>query len=60
MEISYLNLPINKKAAWNLFPDKTSEKLISFSLSSNDHNMVVNNPISMACVVIAKLWLRIR
>jgi hypothetical protein len=27
-------------------------KLISFSLSSNVHNIVVNNPISIACVVI--------
>jgi len=24
-EISYLNLPIDEEAAWNLFPDKTSE-----------------------------------
>ena len=35
-----------------------SLKLISFSLSSNVHNIVVNNPISIACVVIFKLWLR--
>ena len=34
-------------------------KVINFSLSSNDHNIVVNNPISIACVVILSIWFNI-
>ena len=51
---SYLNRPNNKNATCNLVPEITSVQLITFSLSSKDHNIVLNNPISIACVEIVK------
>lgn len=43
-----------KKAKWKRLPINNSNIVYIFSLSSKNHNIVVNNPISIACVVIAK------
>jgi hypothetical protein len=47
-ETSYRFLPIYKNAKWNLDPINNSNKQYIFSLSSKNHSIVVNNPMSIA------------
>ena len=52
--ISCLNRPMRMNAACNLAPEIDSMIPIKISRSSNIHNIELNIPMSIACVVIAR------